>query len=32
MNMAYLDQILSILSMVEAVEVTQKGSMWSWFS
>ena len=29
--MAYLDQILPVSSMVEAVEVTWKASMWTWF-
>ena len=28
----YLNQILPILSTVEAVEVTQRASMWSWFA
>ena len=31
MSMAYLDQILPVLSTVEAVEVTQRANMWSWF-
>ena len=32
MSMAYLDQILLVLSMVEAVEVTRRPSIWSWFA
>ena len=31
-SMAYLDQILPISSTVEAVEVTRRASMWSWFA
>ena len=31
MSMAYLDQILPVSSTVEAVEETQRASMWSWF-
>ena len=32
MSMAYLDQILPVSSTVEAVEVTRRASMWSWFA
>ena len=31
MSIAYLDQIPSVLSMVEAVEVLRRASMWCWF-
>ena len=31
-SMAYLDQILPVSSMVEAVQVTRRVSMWSWFA
>ena len=32
MSMAYLDQILPVSSTVEAVHVTRRASMWSWFA
>ena len=32
MSMAYLDYILPVLNTVEAVEVRQRVSMWSWFA
>ena len=32
MSMAYFDQILPVSSTMEAVEVTQRASMLSWFA
>ena len=32
MSMVYLDQILPVSSTVEALEVTLRVSMWSWFA
>ena len=32
MSMAYLNQILPISSTMEAVEITHRAGMWSWFA